>query len=64
MLVAAERRSRFSGDTGYYISKSALGVRANNIQHPGSRNISNDFYQNTLIARKHFIAIEGYSQKS
>jgi hypothetical protein len=28
-------------------------------QYPGSRNIANDFHQETLIARKHFMKLKG-----
>jgi len=32
---------------------------ASSIQNPGSRNISNDFHQNTLFAKKHFMQLMG-----
>jgi len=43
MLVIAERRSRFSGDTGCWILDAGYpGTHLGGIRkHPGSRNISN-----------------------
>jgi hypothetical protein len=59
ILVACRSGSEIPLQRGYWISRNAPGVISRNIKHPVSRNISRDFLQDTLIARKHFIQHKG-----
>jgi hypothetical protein len=49
-------------DTGYpgmHGGEIQKHPETSSIHDPGSRNISNDFHQDTLIARKHFMQLKG-----
>jgi hypothetical protein len=51
------------GPAGWIMDASgfspAAGYPVSGIQYSGSRNISNDFHQDTLIAGKHFMQLKG-----